>query len=155
MAPTSNEKFERTISDIEMWDHTRTLVPKSRNGASPGSKACGRVPGVALCTWYSDCAGEPDILWWAMCLLLPLAGIPGGKNTNTPGTRAQWTWAVAVLQFCSARPGTGRQREVLMRRERQTARSRRLRLKARTNVGARPPDSSGMYHPTPEVRQLG
>lgn len=59
MAPTSNEKFERTISDIEMWDHTRTLVPKSRNGASPGSKACGRVPGVALCTWYSDCAGEP------------------------------------------------------------------------------------------------
>ncbi|SCO83788.1 uncharacterized protein FRV6_07915 [Fusarium oxysporum] len=101
------EKFERTISDIEMWDHTRTLVPKSRNGASPGSKACGRVLGVALCTWYSDCAGEQDILWWAMCLLLPLAGILGGKNTNTPGTRAQWTRAVAVLQFCSARPGTG------------------------------------------------
>ncbi|TXC10448.1 hypothetical protein FocTR4_00005005 [Fusarium oxysporum f. sp. cubense] len=48
----------------------------------------------------------------------------------------------------------GRQREVLMRRERQTARSRRLRLKARTNVGARPPDSSGMYHLTPEVITL-
>ncbi|KAJ0145285.1 hypothetical protein HZ326_12018 [Fusarium oxysporum f. sp. albedinis] len=98
-----------------MWDHARTLVPKSRNGASPGSKACGRVPGVALCTWYSDCAGEPGV----------------SRHINL-----------------------GRQREVLMRRERQTARSRRLRLKARTNVGARPPDSSGMYHPTPEVITL-
>ncbi|EWZ45249.1 hypothetical protein FOCG_01143 [Fusarium oxysporum f. sp. radicis-lycopersici 26381] len=111
MAPTSNEKFERTISDIEMWDHTRTLVPKSRNVLLLVAKPVGGYPALHYAhgtpTVQESQMRKLDILWWAMCLLLPLAGILGGKNTNTPGTRAQWTWAVAVLQFCSARPGTG------------------------------------------------
>ncbi|KAH7266927.1 uncharacterized protein BKA55DRAFT_533723 [Fusarium redolens] len=79
-----------------------------REGLINKTSTCTNCPGSQVL----DKVRKLDVLFWAMCLPLLLAGILGGDNTIHKGAG---TGSIAVLQFCFVRPG--RQREALMRRK--------------------------------------